>query len=339
MMPHTFHRGTANELWHEIAQHLSNDDECEVLEGRGGRTVELLHVGLSLQNPRERWIPSRQPPLNIAFALAEVIWILSGRRDAAFLHYWNSKLPDYVGTAALLHGAYGYRLRRHFGVDQLERAASVLRNNPNTRQVVLQIWDPTADLPMPDGSPTDADIPCNIMSLLKVRQGRLEWMQIVRSNDIFLGVPYNIVQFTFLQEVLAGWIGVELGTYTQVSDSLHVYEHDLNFLRDSSLIDAAVSTDRYDLLKPAWDAVIAEMVAHTERFIANDLTLSELTSRVSGAKASEGYLNMLRILAAESARRRKWTEATREFSALCTNPALRQMWDRWLSTRPQQGHP
>jgi thymidylate synthase len=177
------------------------------------------------------------------------------------------------------------------------------------------------------------------MSLLKVRRGRLEWMQVVRSNDMFLGVPYNLVQFTFLQEVVAGWIGVELGTYSQVSDSLHVYEHDLSALRDSPLIDAATSTDRYDLLKPAWDAVIAEMVAHAERFIANDLTLPELTSRVFGSKAPEGYLNMLRILAAETARRRKWTAATRDFGAQCTNPALRQMWERWLSSRPQQEHP
>ena len=79
--------------------------------------------------------------INVAFAIAEVVWTMTGRNDLAFLEAWNSRLPEYVGKGSKLHGAYGYRLRHKGGVDQLTRAYQSLHNNPNTRQVVLQIWD------------------------------------------------------------------------------------------------------------------------------------------------------------------------------------------------------
>jgi len=68
------------------------------------------------------------------------------------------------------------------------------------------------------------DIPCNIVSHLLVRDGRLDWLQVMRSNDLMWGLPYNIVQFTSMQEIMAGWLGVDVGAYTHISDSLHVYE-------------------------------------------------------------------------------------------------------------------
>ncbi len=48
----------------------------------------------------------------------------------------------------------------------------------------------------------------------------------MRSNDHFRGLPHNLIQFTTVQEVLAGWLGISLGSYHHYSDSLHVYESD-----------------------------------------------------------------------------------------------------------------
>jgi len=64
-------------------------------------------------------------------------------------------------------GAYGYRLRKKFNIDQMDRAYRALAKNPDSRQIVLQIWDASDDLPAIDGIPLAADIPCNIVSILK----------------------------------------------------------------------------------------------------------------------------------------------------------------------------
>ena len=225
-MLHLFEGQTADEVWRQAAESIRAGEGVIAQPSRAGVTYELLHTCLAIRDPLQRWILSREPALNPAFAIAEIVWILAGRNDSSFVNHWNPKLPQYAGRGPTYYGAYGHRLRRHFLTDQLDRAYDTLRHNPNSRQVVLQIWDPQKDLPCEDGKPCAEDIPCNIVSFLKMRRGRLEWMQILRSNDLLLGLPHNVIQFTTLQEVMAGWLGAELGSYCQLSDSLHVYKRD-----------------------------------------------------------------------------------------------------------------
>ena len=65
---------------------------------RGGGTKEILHAAITINDPRQRWVSSRQSPLNVAFAIAEVVWIMTGRNDLAFLKAWNSRLPKPEST-------------------------------------------------------------------------------------------------------------------------------------------------------------------------------------------------------------------------------------------------
>src|ERR1051326_5763691 len=218
----------ADEIWQAASSALRSDSATTRQPSRNGPTREILHAAFSLSDPTQRWVFSRNPPMNIAFAVAEVVWIMAGRNDAQFLNYFNRQLPKYAGFEPRYHGAYGHRLRLHHdGLDQLDRAYNIFLNNPDSRQVVLQIWDSRLDLPGADGVPVAADIPCNIVAMLKVRDNALEWTQIMRSNDLHRGLPYNLVQFTTLHEVLAGWLGLRLGSYNHLSDSLHIYEEDV----------------------------------------------------------------------------------------------------------------
>ena len=201
-----FSGNTADDVWRQIALAFGASNGTAPQASRAGPTTEILHASISLANPRQRWVTSRRPAINPAFAIAEVVWIITGRRDAAFLTFFNRQYEKHAGAGPLYHGAYGWRLRQHLGLDQLARAYDALRHNPDSRQVVLQIWDAKADMPHEDGRPVFDDIPCNVVSLLKVRDGALEWMQVIRSNDVFKGVPHNFVQFTSLQEIMAGWL-------------------------------------------------------------------------------------------------------------------------------------
>ena len=82
-----------------------------------------------------------------------------------------------------------YRLRYNYDVDQLQRAYEALKANPDNRQTVMLYWDPRLDLPRETGAPQSRDIPCNICSMLKLRAGKLEWTQVMRSNDLYKGLP------------------------------------------------------------------------------------------------------------------------------------------------------
>lgn len=337
-MPYCFESDSADDAWRQAANALLGGSNSKLQDGRCGKTRELLHVNFHISNPRERWVLSRQPGINPAFAIADVFWILAGRNDSQFINYWNPKLPKFAGQCDRYHGAYGYRLRRQFGFDQLERAFAALGKNPNSRQIVLEIWDSESDFPAVDGSPVSEDIPCNVCSMLKVRDGRLEWMQIMRSNDLFRGTPHNFVQFTMLQEIIAGWLGLGIGAYGHFSDSLHAYEDQIQEFSIARKAPTTTNPDRLGLPKAESDIALNTVMDILEALAAPDLSITTFRDLCAVDELPEAYRNLIFIVAADGARRRMVADGVQRndwkanmdcAAASCTNPVLRLAWDGW----------
>ncbi|MGZ5043188.1 MAG: thymidylate synthase [Methylobacter sp.] len=325
-----FEGDTADEIWRQAAQSLIFEGDSQHQESRLGSVKEYLHCCLHLRDPLQRWVLSRKPAINPAFAIAELIWILQGRDDAAFLNYWNPVLPKFSGHDETYYGAYGLRLRTGLGFDQFDRAYQVLAKNPNSRQVVLQIWDGQKDMPDQDGLSRSEDIPCNIVAMPKVRDGKLEWMQVMRGNDLFLGTPHNFVQFTSLQEIMAGWLGLGVGSFVLVSDSLHVYEHDLEKLKITKTIPYAPNTDSLALSKDEYDHVLRTIGNIMEELRSDLLSPVRFTQLINGTNFPISWRNLLLIVAADAARRRGWVAEMESAASQCTNPALNVAWEAWL---------
>lgn len=326
-----FSGATADELWCNAAEGFKNDDICESSNGRTGATREILNACLHLENPRMRWVVSRLPPINIAFALAEVIWIIRGRNDAEFLNYFNRELPKFAGFTDTYHGAYGYRLHHALGINQLERAYKVLKATPESRQVVLQIWNSALDLPSEEGIPVASDIPCNITAMLKVRNGRLWWTQVMRSNDLFLGFVHNVVQFTTLQEVIAGWLSLEVGSYHHYSDSLHVYDRDYEKMATFVKCEAPANTDRLDFDKGVSDKAFKALENLVERIINTEYTASEILLFWDSLSKPAAFNNIGLILICEGWRRRRMDlSEIADILEQCTNLTYCFLYKRWL---------
>lgn len=295
-----------------------------------GNYVESLHSVLALTNPRRRWVTSRRPAMNPAFALAEVIWIMRGRSDSAFLTAWNSSLPNYAGQGDVFYGAYGERVRSRYGFDQLERAAAVLAANPEQRQVVLQIWDPKTDFPTENGQSRSPDIPCNVTAMLKVVDSKLEWLQVMRSNDLVLGLPYNLIQWTCLQEVMAGWMNIDVGSYVHVSDSLHIYERDLDTYEaaapedDSRLTDLRLPQGLSKQVFSELEQVVEALAKTQDTHVATELATSV---------HQDAYLDWTRVLAAERIRRLGDLELAMETLSSIRDAGLKSVSQAWHSQR------
>lgn len=320
---------SANDVWRQAHKLLRPEIAAgRVRQSRAGNTYELLHVAIEIRDPRERWVVSRKPPINPAFAIAEVIWILAGSNEAAVLNYWFPRLPQFSGEVSAYAGAYGHRLRRHFGLDQVKRACEALAANPDSRQVVLQLWDVNTDLPDSLGKPRNQDVPCNIVSLLKVRNGSLEWTQVMRSNDLYRGLPYNLVQFTTLQELMAGWLKLELGSYHHWSDSLHIYASD-NDTFVSMDTSGAPNTDRLATTMADGEALIARLFGRLQSLTRPTLTEKDIEELAQLEDAPSAYKNLVIVLAAESARRRGFFALSSSIASSCTNAQLSEVWSRW----------
>lgn len=186
---------------------------------------------------------------NLFFHLFEAFWILAGREDVRFLSLFNSRMSSYSDDGEVFHGSYGYRLRSAFGFDQIEEVCKMLHDDPTTRRSVLQIWDANLDLG------TDSkDLPCNDMVMMRVKNGALDITVCNRSNDAVWGAyGTNAVQFSFLQEYIAGMARLRVGEYTQMSHNFHVYT-ELPFWQqwlEANRTGYHIGTDRYMLTEPS----------------------------------------------------------------------------------------
>lgn len=210
---------SANDLYTEVCRGVLAQGRRA--EPRGMATTEVLDAHLTLTQPRRRFVsvpPARM--LNPAFAVAEALWILSGSDDPWIFTY-NRRLEQYADQGRL-QGAYGPRMRRwQDGVDQLDHVRRLLCNDPDSRQAVIQLYDPQRD------TLGHRDVPCTLNYRFFVRRGRLDMHTSMRSNDVWLGLPYDLFTATMLHELMADWLGAELGTYHHHVDSLHLYaQHD-----------------------------------------------------------------------------------------------------------------
>ncbi|HUY77067.1 MAG TPA: thymidylate synthase [Ktedonobacterales bacterium] len=357
-----FEANSADEVWSQAVDKLRS--VAPIQESRDQNTRELLHATFTLHDPRQRIVFRR--PINPAFAIAEVIWILAGANGADFLRFWNPRMMRFTDDQdrQLFHGAYGFRLGsqptlngeaparlRHEiapagapdGVprlDQIRTAYEALRQTPHSRQVVLQIWDSRFDLPRP--APMSRDIPCNLVSHLLVRNGKLEWLQVMRSNDLIWGTPYNFIQFTTIQEIIAGWLGVEVGTYNHLSDSLHVYERhwaDLATFETAEMERRHVPVNHADLRIASyeeWERLWARLVDDASRLATYTAEVDLLDVARQATDLPPAYAQWIALLTAEALRRRGYGEVAHKAVAQAGD-FWATSWIQWadsMSSRP-----
>ncbi|MGA5169614.1 MULTISPECIES: thymidylate synthase [Streptomyces] len=205
----------------------------ETVSPRGMTTREVLDVHMRLTQPRARLLYA--PPtrlINPAFAVAETVWHLSGS-DAPWIFDYNARLRQYADNG-VLRGAYGPRMRKWGGtVDQLHRIVEILKEDPDSRRALIQLYDPAQD------AAGHKDVPCTLGFRFYLRAGRLHMSTTMRGQDVWIGMPYDLFFYTVLHELVAGWLGAELGEFHHHVGSLHIYEDHLDQAEELTSVTAS----------------------------------------------------------------------------------------------------
>lgn len=209
----------------------------EEVGSRAGRVTELTHVGITLTKPwqRELLVPLRKP--NLAAQIAETAWVLRGYNDVGWLSHYLPRAKDFSDDGQTWRAGYGTRLRKYpdhgnaVKVDQLSNVIETLRQAPLSRQAVMSIWDPTEDWQ------SSKDIPCNNWLSWSSRLGKLDLHVAIRSNDAMWGWSgINAFEWSALQEVVAGMLGLAVGSLHFSTTSFHLY--DRHWAKAQRIVDA-----------------------------------------------------------------------------------------------------
>lgn len=162
-------------------------------------------------------------------AAAEVAWQFMGTKDPEFILRHAPKLWEKFVEDGELRTAYGYRWRSHFGRDQLALAMKELRENPTNRQLYVSAWDPRID---GLGGPQPRNIPCPVGFSLTRTQEELHCSVFIRSSDVFVGLPYDVMVYSLTVDAVASSCGLRPGTLHVTLAHPHYYNPHGKLVRD-----------------------------------------------------------------------------------------------------------
>lgn len=219
-MVNVFTGETVNDVWEEAFNALKEQAENGFADSsRDGAVVgELLDAVLCVEDPTRSIVTSPIRKMPMRYAVGELAWYLAGSNRVSDISRFAKKWVDISDDGVTNNSAYGYRIQQMFGFDQWEYVKGLLQKDPNTRQAVIHIKNAS-------NVPTK-DTPCTVYLQFFLRDEQLHMSVHMRSNDIWMGVPYDMFSFCFLQMKMAMELGVYVGSYTHYAGSLHMYQRD-----------------------------------------------------------------------------------------------------------------
>lgn len=183
-------------------------------------TRELLNSGFTLLDITDN-VTSIRKGFSVAYMLGEMLWYWNGRSDVGFISKFSKFWQKISDDGETNRSAYGDIVFNRYGFDQVQQVVDILEKDPASRRALINF-----NVPNPKRLETKDEI-CTIALVFELRDGKLDCTCIMRSNDIWLGVPYDVVFFTSLQRCIADRLGVGYGKYTHYAISLHAYERNL----------------------------------------------------------------------------------------------------------------
>lgn len=210
MLGNRYHVESVNEAYKVISKELLN---AKTVSPRGQATKEIIAPQIIIADPKQRLMFSDQRKFNLVHALNESIMLFSNSDRVEHIAEFNKAMGNYSDDGVTMYGSYGKRISGY-----IMGIIDKLRADPDSRQAVLQIFASE------DNIRKTKDVPCTSTLQFLLRDGKLDMITTMRSNDFIFGFQFDVVMFTMLQETIANTLGVALGSYVHQPGSLHVYE-------------------------------------------------------------------------------------------------------------------
>lgn len=198
-----------DEIYSHLCAKLSTAPEV-----RG--TKELNNFSFTLTNLDNNIINIRD--ISKSYICGELLWYALGRKDVSFINKFAGLWGRISDDGVTSYSAYGDIVFNRHGFNQVEKIIQLLCDDPESRRAVINF-----NVPNENVIETKDEI-CTIALQFLIRDGKLNCTGIMRSNDVWYGLPYDVIFFTELTKYIARRLNIPYGTYTHDVISLHAYE-------------------------------------------------------------------------------------------------------------------
>lgn len=211
---------SADELFEKVVSALS-DKPIEDSK----MAYELVNANLQLTNPTKNTMCNCIRKMPLRYAIGELLWYNSCNSTWKAIYPYSKFWKGISDDGSTVNSNYGWCIRKKYGFDQWEMVKKLLQSNTNSRQAIIHIKEARNLVDNPT-----KDLNCTIALQFLLRNNKLDLIVTMRSNDIWLGLPYDLFNFTCMQIQMAMELGVDIGMYYHNAGSLHIYKEDVNKL-------------------------------------------------------------------------------------------------------------
>ncbi|MCG9972265.1 thymidylate synthase [Christiangramia crocea] len=218
--------------YHDLLKHvLENGAQKGDRTGTGTKSVFGYQMRFDLS---EGFPMVTTKKLHLKSIIYELLWFLKGDTNIEYLkengvRIWN----EWADENGDLGPVYGHQWRNwnSEGIDQIKEVVETLKNNPNSRRMLVSAWNPSV---LPDTSVSFSENvangkaalpPCHAFFQFYVADGKLSCQLYQRSADIFLGVPFNIASYALLTMMMAQVCGYQPGDFIHSFGDAHIYSN------------------------------------------------------------------------------------------------------------------
>ena len=233
-----YHNSKNEQAYLDLLQHvMTNGTE----KGDRTGTGTLSHFGAQLRFDLADGFPLlTTKKVHFKSIVYELFWFLSGSTHVDYLQENNVRIWNEWATAEQtarfnrpagdLGPIYGHQWRNYGatkredgsyendGVDQITQVIEQIKNNPNSRRLIVSGWNPAEaeQVALP---------PCHTLFQFFVADNKLSCQLYQRSADLFLGVPFNIASYALLTHMVAQVCGLEVGEFVWTGGDCHIYQN------------------------------------------------------------------------------------------------------------------
>lgn len=202
--------------WLDALNDILTNGDSVAPRGKMTREIPQRTMVVDMRRPVLR-IPDRS--LSYKFMVAEAFWILSGDDRVETIAPYNSRIKDFSDDGERFFGAYGPKIKA-----QLPYIVQKLVSDEDSRQAGLTIWREC---------PSDTkDVPCTVAIFFSIRDSKVNAHVFMRSSDVWLGVPYDVFNFSMLAHLVCGLLNelrpldraLSPGKLFLTAASSHLYE-------------------------------------------------------------------------------------------------------------------
>ena len=157
----------------------------------------------------------------------ELLWFIRGDTNIEYLNRHGISIWDeWADKDGDLGPVYGkqwrsWPTRGGSSIDQLMNVVEQIKNNPNSRRLIVSAWNPeyVSHMALP---------PCHCLFQFYVANEKLSCQLYQRSADIFLGVPFNIPSYALLTEMIAKSCNLKVGDFIITLGDAHLYSNHID---------------------------------------------------------------------------------------------------------------